>query len=725
MNDEIARTPRGLRRWEEQVATAIPLQDEPATRGQYIPDSALRALVRQHIGARTCPSCVGREALLAIAVQQRLVTPDDASRAPKTAGQPARKPAAPVRGKRQRADRASKIQRRKVTKLLTVKCALLSRVRCGADRSLAFRVVEQLKMRVEAYSKRAVNASLAFSGIVKGLFRREPEGDAMAVDDDGDDFSWMAAVPVPAEFFTQTFFRQLLLGTEGATQPNEVVAQYYQAHPQLLLPGHRHLGDRNIYSVAATQHLTNLKNALREEVDGRVKVACRRLGLPDCEARIVRYRINGWTLPPGLGYCLPQPEEADDAVALHRRVLGLEGRDRLDDAWRDDDANLPALLRYSAFLNKVYHAADNKLYNVVPVCKVRAHFIRVDTSVLYGVLRSAGIISKRVASAAFDALRDVFWSDTFDLRKIRPGGYEFGCSITTDGVSLCATFEKAVAVEVSATAQAGVAAGSGGRGGRASSEYDPSPDDVVVGNDPGRINIYYMAGVVGGKTKVVKLTRKQYYTESGCITARCNSERWSRGIKHQLDALSDASTKGISCTAHEWYLSQFEIHKQALWDEYLKPRWARQRLSLYGGKKRVFANFFNRLTREFAGGRLVVAYGNAKFASGGAGEQSVPTTRAYKECASRVETYWTDEHRTSKVHCQDDSVLELVATMSRPRVGLRGLLFNPSLHQFVSRDLNAALNIRRILLGPRPLILCRQGVFPRLEQEIVIRIRGR
>ena len=90
-----------------------------------------------------------------------------------------------------------------------------------------------------------------------------------------------------------------------------------------------------------------------------------------------------------------------------------------------------------------------------------------------------------------------------------------------------------------------------------------------------------------------------------------------------------------------------------------------------------------------------------------------------------METYWTDEFRTSKVHCQDDSVLELVATMSRPRVGLRGLLFNPSLHKFVSRDLNAALNIRRILLGPRPDILCRQGVFQRLEQEIVIRIRCR
>lgn len=90
----------------------------------------------------------------------------------------------------------------------------------------------------------------------------------------------------------------------------------------------------------------------------------------------------------------------------------------------------------------------------------------------------------------------------------------------------------------------------------------------------------------------------------------------------------------MSWTAHEWYLAQFEIHKQALWTEYLRHRWARQRLTLYGGKKRVFANFFNRLIKEFSDGgqrRVVVAYGNGKFASGGVGEQSVPTVRVAAE----------------------------------------------------------------------------------------------
>lgn len=718
MNED---TSPALKRWKSLVAVASPLHDEPTSCGCYVVNSVLRALVRQHVGARSCPLCVSREDLLAIAVHHRLVTSDDAALTAAPAATRRAQAPTSASGKRQRADRAAKIQRRKVTKLITVKCALRSRVRGVADSMMAFYVVRQLQRRVEAYSKRTVNASLAFAGIVKGIFGHRQEEDAMV--DDDNDLSWIADVPVPAELFTQTFFRQLLLGTDGATQPSQVVAQYHQAHPQLLLQGHRHLGDRNIYSAGAIQYQTNLKNALREELDGRIKVACRRLGLPTEEGRVVRYRINGWTLPSGFGCCLPQPEAADNAVSVHRRVLGLTGQGKLDDEWLRDDANLPALLRYNVFLNKVYQAADSKLFNIVPVCKVRAHFIRVDTSVLYGVLRDAGAISTHVPWSAFDKLRDVFWPDTFDFRKIKPRGYEFGESITTDGISMCATFEKTTAVVVSSTAAAPTTASS--RGGMASSAYEPAPGDIVVGNDPGRINIYYMAGIHDKKIKVAKLTRKQYYTESGCITARANSERWSRGIKHQLDALSAVSPKGTSCEAHERHLGQFEIHKEALWTEYLRPRWARQRLSLYGGKKRVFANFFNRLTHQFAGGRLVVAYGNAKFPSGGAGEQSVPTTRAYKECASRVETYWADEHRTSKVHCRDDSVLQLVATKSCPSRALRGLLINPTLHKFVSRDRNAALNIRRLLFGPRPIILCRGGVMPRLEQAIVMRVKSR
>jgi len=220
-------------------------------------------------------------------------------------------------------------------------------------------------------------------------------------------------------------------------------------------------------------------------------------------------------------------------------------------------------------------------------------------------------------------------------------------------------------------------------------------------------------------TKVATLNRRQYYAESGINGARVRTERWTRGVQGHLDAMSAVSTKGVSQTAHEWFLHEFYIHRDALWSEYLKPRWARQRLSLYGGKKRVFARFFNRLIRLFAGGRLVVAYGNGKFAPGGVGEQSVPTTRAYKECASRVATYTIDEFRTSKVDYRDDSVLQKIVMRDGRGFPLRGLLVNTEQDDFVSRDLNAALNIRRCLIDPRPAILRRKGVVQPLQQAVV------
>lgn len=697
-------------KWWTLVNAAQPCQGDPIQRG-FIKTPTLRSIVRNHVGARSCPASVSRDKLLEVAVQLRLVTVDDASREARTATVQAS--ASQPKGKRKRDDRADKLKRRKVVKKLTVKCALRSRVRAEGGCDKAFRIVQQLQKRVEAYSRRMVNASLAMSGIVKGIF--ESCRMETASETESDVAEQIVNTPVPSELFTQTFVRQLLLGTEDASIPSQLAASYHRDHPRLLLSGFRHLSDRNIYSAGAIQYLTNLKNAFRTQLFARIKTACRRLGLPKGMDAVVRYCIHGWSLPPSFGCCLPQPEAFYNVVRLHRRVLGLADHERITDKWIESDANLPSMLRYNVFLNKMYQDTEGKLFNIVPICSVRAHFIRVDTSVLYGVLRDAGVISRELSWGVFDKLRDVFWPDTINLRGLMPRGYDFGWSVTTDGVSMCATFET---TQVVSTA-------TGSQGGRSSDEYKPEPGDVVVGNDPGRTNIYYMAGVVGGQTKVLKLTRHQYYTESGVLTARQNTERWTRAIQPHLDALSEASTKGASSTAHEWYLDRFDRHQEALWTEYLRPRWARQRLSLYGGKKRVFANFFNRLSSLFAGGRLVVAYGNGKFGSGGVGETSVPTTRAYKECASRVVTHWTDEFRTSKIDCQDDSVLQLLTTMVNPGRALRGLLYNPSERRFVSRDLNAALNIRRLLLGPRPTILCRKGVVQKLEQKVVKTVKAR
>jgi hypothetical protein len=170
------------------------------------------------------------------------------------------------------------------------------------------------------------------------------------------------------------------------------------------------------------------------------------------------------------------------------------------------------------------------------------------------------------------------------------------------------------------------------------------------------------------------------------------------------------------------YRDTINLHKDSLWSEYLKKHWRQQRFRLYGGKKRVFAEFLNRL------GPLentVLAYGSAKFASGGKGEMSVPTSRAFKECYCRAKHVLVDEFRTSKIHWRDNSILHIVKKRNEDGSlkTVRGLLWCNSTNQeggkFVNRDLNAAINILRCATLPsRPIILQRSRNQERIVQRV-------
>ena len=158
-------------------------------------------------------------------------------------------------------------------------------------------------------------------------------------------------------------------------------------------------------------------------------------------------------------------------------------------------------------------------------------------------------------------------------------------------------------------------------------------------------------------------------------------------------------------------------------------KWAAQRLRLYGGKKRCFAGFFNRISEieERTGKKTCIAFGAAKFAPGGKGEVSVPTTSAYKECKTRFLTIPVDEFRTTRIWNGDKkTVLDAVERRDKEQK-VRGLLWCCSTNErkckFVNRDLNAALNIRDCLMldqtNQRPDILCRSSKVKALPKMVV------
>jgi hypothetical protein len=122
--------------------------------------------------------------------------------------------------------------------------------------------------------------------------------------------------------------------------------------------------------------------------------------------------------------------------------------------------------------------------------------------------------------------------------------------------------------------------------------------DRILGNDPGRANLCCMAEkTANGKFRYFRLTRGQYNSESCIERAKKWKQRGHAGIRPHLNALSEVSSMGADWEKHEAFLAVHATHWRVLLHENLKKRWARQRLRLYGGKKRTLAEFFGRIRK--------------------------------------------------------------------------------------------------------------------------------
>ena len=95
------------------------------------------------------------------------------------------------------------------------------------------------------------------------------------------------------------------------------------------------------------------------------------------------YAINGWTFAPRANWpagAFPMRREVFEAIELHRRTLGLTPeKPRITKQWVKAETSQPAMLRYNVLLNRFYESIDAKLFNIVPVCHVKRHFIAIDT----------------------------------------------------------------------------------------------------------------------------------------------------------------------------------------------------------------------------------------------------------------------------------------------------------------------------------------------------------
>ncbi|KAJ9531325.1 hypothetical protein QJQ45_006771 [Haematococcus lacustris] len=148
-------------------------------------------------------------------------------------------------------------------------------------------------------------------------------------------------------------------------------------------------------------------------------------------------------------------------------------------------------------------------------------------------------------------------------------------------------------------------------------------------------------------------------------TGQLKADQLRRWKLTKGEHLAAASSAGTSLEANLKHITIILATWDAVWEVYLDPKWARQRLRLYGAQDRALEQFFNKLEEEMAelsmkrhgcAKQLVVFFGAATIGTGG-GWGADAVLRACRKVVCRPRgkdqdggrVVLVDEHRTSRV----------------------------------------------------------------------------
>ncbi|KAJ9507303.1 hypothetical protein QJQ45_006231 [Haematococcus lacustris] len=95
-----------------------------------------------------------------------------------------------------------------------------------------------------------------------------------------------------------------------------------------------------------------------------------------------------------------------------------------------------------------------------------------------------------------------------------------------------------------------------------------------------------------------KLTRRQVQHDSGLIQARRSSQQWHDNVKLKLQHLAAATPAVTSLVAIQQHVDVTQAAWDAVWGEYLHPKWAVQRMRLYGAQEKVLERYLKKACRK-------------------------------------------------------------------------------------------------------------------------------
>ncbi|KAJ9517906.1 hypothetical protein QJQ45_004160 [Haematococcus lacustris] len=332
-------------------------------------------------------------------------------------------------------------------------------------------------------------------------------------------------------------------------------------------------------------------------------------------------------------------------------------------------------------------------FTLTPMARVGVHFVKVDGRVLHGVCRQLGLTKETREAFTSEPALSHHWARWFNTNKLRNKEFAFKRLVDTDGVSVCVHYTRPLppppapppAASSSSTSSRPSAAAAAaahavglphiGRGIAEMREFVFDPDTQIgVDIDPGNTQAVSAASgvwdpatgqLLADQLRRWKLTKGQVKHDSGLNNARRDTERWLAPIKPHLQHLAAASSAGTSLEANLKHITVTLATWDAVWEVYLDPKWARQRLRLYGAQDRALEHFFNKLEEDMAelsmkrhkrAKQLVVFFGAASIGTaGGWGADAV--LRACRKVVCRPRgtdqlrgrVVLVDEHRTTRV----------------------------------------------------------------------------
>ncbi|KAJ9512553.1 hypothetical protein QJQ45_018941 [Haematococcus lacustris] len=305
-----------------------------------------------------------------------------------------------------------------------------------------------------------------------------------------------------------------------------------------------------------------------------------------------------------------------------------------------------------------------------------------------------GITKESQAAFTSEPALSHYWARWFNTNKLRNKEFAFERTVDTDGVSVWVHYTHPLplppapppAASSSSSSSSPSAASAAahavglphiGKGVAEMREnvFDPNTQ-IGVGIDPGVTQAVSAASgvwdpesgqLVAHRLAQWKLTKGQVKHDSGLNNARRDTERWLAPIKPHLQHLAAASSAGTSLEANLKHIPVTLATWDAVWEVYLDPKWARQRLRLYGAQDRALEQVSKkgRMEEEVAevsmerhghAKQLVVFFGAAGIGTGGGwGADAVLRACCKVVCRPRGAGQWrgrvvlVDEHRTTRV----------------------------------------------------------------------------